>query len=594
MINLNIKEKTPPIENFPNDDIYRVVWAYGSVQKGSTVTGVPEIHILLVDLFFNEVTNKFELSNQTRVIKISIAQLDIVRYMTIWKGQKRLNGFWEDFLEYESNTRFDLDTTDSMSVKYSSLNQNGTYSYLFPYNKYKIANINKQNFGKFTNSTFTKISNDNYDVIVPSMELYTSTYTPHEQQIRNKLVQYSLDNTLNDYIKSSEEESGKYIIELYHSKTITNISFLAYASLNNITRQRLSKLRSSLENGIIDKYPVILPYHPSNISLQGDGFWIDNKTFFMLRINNYSLPADFEIDNIADEIEVEENNKSNSQNKTVSSIKKDLVDYELPATNNHNPHFKNASLPIISEVGLLGDSKHKIQNKKKTTIVQKTDNTPLVQNTENVTNISSSEADSTNDSENTGKVYVKSENILHQSKALDLFLNSINLIKNEKKYIGDEKKLIIINELYYLDKNANLNINKYFIEFKDILKAKNEKSVFAKMNQIKKNKKEIGGKGTKEFLGYRKCFVLKICLNNGIWFYLIEIERKDDKEGFSGLLLKPLKEFNINELKDLLIDIGNKKGVLKNIEFKDKFVTFKHSANLVDLFLRVFKKIIKH
>ena len=388
MINLNIKEKTPPIENFPNDDIYRVVWAYGSVQKGSTVTGVPEIHILLVDLFFNEVTNKFELSNQTRVIKISIAQLDIVRYMTIWKGQKRLNGFWEDFLEYESNTRFDLDTTDSMSVKYSSLNQNGTYSYLFPYNKYKIANINKQNFGKFTNSTFTKISNDNYDVIVPSMELYTSTYTPHEQQIRNKLVQYSLDNTLNDYIKSSEEESGKYIIELYHSKTITNISFLAYASLNNITRQRLSKLRSSLENGIIDKYPVILPYHPSNISLQGDGFWIDNKTFFMLRINNYSLPADFEIDNIADEIEVEENNKSNSQNKTVSSIKKDLVDYELPATNNHNPHFKNASLPIISEVGLLGDSKHKIQNKKKTTIVQKTDNTPLVQNTENVTNLS--------------------------------------------------------------------------------------------------------------------------------------------------------------------------------------------------------------
>lgn len=593
MINLNIKEKTPPLENFPNDDIYRVVWAYGSVQKGSTVTGVPEIHILLVDVFFNEFINKFELSNQTRVIKISIAQLDIVRYMTIWKGQKRLNGFWEDFLEYESNARFDLDTTDSMSIKYSSLNQNGTYSYLFPYNKYKIANINKQNFGKFTNSTFTEISNDNYDVIVPSMELYTSTYTPHEQQIRNKLVQYSLDNTLNDYIKSSEEESGKYIIELYHSKTITNISFLAYASLNNITRQRLSKLRSSLENGIIDKYPVILPYHPSNISLQGDGFWIDNKTFFMLRINNYSLPADFEIDNIADEIEVEENNKSNSQNKTVSSIKKDLDDYELPATNNHNPHVKNASLPIISEVGLLGDSKHKIENKKKITIVQKTENISLVQNTENITNVSSSEADSANDSKNTGKVYVKSENILHQSKALDLFLSSINLIKNEKKYI-DEKKLIIINELYYLDKNANLNINKHFIEFKDILKAKDEKNIFAKMNQIKKNKKEIDGKGKKEFLGYRKCFVLKICLNNGIWFYLIEIERKDDKEGFSGLLLKPINDFNKKELENLLIDISNKKGILKNIEFKDKFVTFKHSVNLVDLFLRVFKKMIKH
>jgi len=53
MINIAFKEKTPPIDRFPNDDIFRVIWAYGSVQKGLTVTGVPEIHILLVDLFFN-------------------------------------------------------------------------------------------------------------------------------------------------------------------------------------------------------------------------------------------------------------------------------------------------------------------------------------------------------------------------------------------------------------------------------------------------------------------------------------------------------------------------------------------------------------
>ena len=58
MINLTFKEKTPPIDRFPNDDIFRVVWAYGSVQKGLTVTGVPEIHILLVDLFFNTLKNE--------------------------------------------------------------------------------------------------------------------------------------------------------------------------------------------------------------------------------------------------------------------------------------------------------------------------------------------------------------------------------------------------------------------------------------------------------------------------------------------------------------------------------------------------------
>ena len=130
MINLTFKEKTPPIDRFPNDDIFRVVWAYGSVQKGSTVTGIPEIHVLLVELTFNNSTNEYELSKQTKVVKISIAQLDIVRYMTIWKGQKRINGCWDNFSDYKSNVRFDLDTTNSESLNYSKQNQNKTYSYL--------------------------------------------------------------------------------------------------------------------------------------------------------------------------------------------------------------------------------------------------------------------------------------------------------------------------------------------------------------------------------------------------------------------------------------------------------------------------------
>lgn len=309
----------------------------------------------------------------------------------------------------------------------------------------------------------------------------------------------------------------------------------------------------------------------------------------MLRINKYSLPADFEIDNITDELEVEENNKSNSKNTTISSIERDLDNYELPATNNHNPHIRNGSLAIISEIELLDDSEHKIENKKKTTIVEKRDNTTLVQNTENIENVSSSEADSANDSENTGKLYIKSGNTLQQSKALDLFLNSINVIKNEKKYIGDKEKSIVIDELYYLDKNSDLNIDKCFIEFKDILEAKNEKSTFAYMKEIKEHKRAYSGN--------RKCFVLKICLNNGIWFYLIEIERKDNEKGFSGLLLKPINEFNKSELEDLLINIIKKKGIVKNIKFKDKFEVFKHSLDktkndLVDTFLRNFKKMI--
>ena len=108
---------------------------------------------------------------------------------------------------------------------------------------------------------------------------------------------------------------------------------IAYASLNQITRQRLSKTRASLENGMVDKYPVILPYQPTSLSIQGDGFWINENTFFMLRINKYSLPNDYEIELIKEELDIEESKKENDKNKSYGQIPRNLDDYQLPATN---------------------------------------------------------------------------------------------------------------------------------------------------------------------------------------------------------------------------------------------------------------------
>jgi hypothetical protein len=590
MINLTFKEKTPPIDRFPNDDIFRVVWAYGSVQKGLTVTGVPEIHILLVDLFFNTLKNEFQLSNKTRVVKISIAQLDIVRYMTIWKGQKRINGCWENFSDYKSNVRFDLDTTNSESLNYSKQNQNKTYSYLFPFNKYKIENIDKQYFVKFTNSTFTKISHDNIDVIIPSMELFTSTYAPHEQQIRYKLIQKSLSDTLDDYVKSSTEDSGKYII---------NIVFLAYASLNQITRQRLSKTRASLENGMVDKYPVILPYHPTSLSIQGDGFWINENTFFMLRINKYSLPDDYEIVLIKEELDIEESKKENDKNKSYGQIPRNLDDYQLPATNEHNPHRRNGYLSLISEVDLLDDVKYKISRKVNIKTIKAEEKNREIQNTYDIKNVSSGEADSTKDSEKTAKLCIKEENKkLHQSKALDSFLNDILQMRDTKTDISEGNKIYISN-IHFLNEEANFVPIKYFIQFNDILRARGEKNSFARMiNRIEEKDKSGKTKRKNFFFGYRRCFLLKICLSNGKWFYLLEIERKDNVEGFSGLLLKPLNEFDKAILEENIMTVIKAKGILKNATFKIKNVIFKHavdkkSGSLIDCYSKNFRKILK-
>ena len=430
------------------------------------------------------------------------------------------------------------------------------------------------------------------------MELFTSTYAPHEQQIRYKLIQKSLSDTLDDYVKSSIEDSGKYIIELVEDKVDSNIVFLAYASLNQITRQRLSKTRASLENGMVDKYPVILPYHPTSLSIQGDGFWINENTFFMLRINKYSLPNDYEIVLIKEELDIEESKKENDKNKSYGQIPRNLDDYQLPATNEHNPHRRNGYLSLISEVDLLDDVKYKISRKVNIKTIKAEEKNREIQNTDDIENVSSGEADSTKDSEKTGKLCIKEENKkLHQSKALDSFLNDILQMRDTKTDISEGNKIYISN-IHFLNEEANFEPITYFIQFKDILIARGEKNSFARMiNRIKEKDKSGKTKSKNLFFGYRRCFLLKICLSNGKWFYLLEIERKDNTEGFSGLLLKPENEFDKAILEENIMTVIKAKGILKNATFKIKNVIFKHavdkkSGSLIDCYSKNFRKII--
>ena len=368
--------------------------------------------------------------------------------------------------------------------------------------------------------------------------------------------------------------------------------------LNQITRQRLSKVRASLENGMIDKYPVILPYHPTSLSIQGDGFWIDKNTFFMFRINRYSLPNDFEIVELKDELDIEENKKENDKSKSYGQIPKNLEDYDLPMTDEHNPHRRNGYLALISEVDLLEDSKHKISRKINVKTIKAQESNTEIQNNENIEGVSSGESDSTKDSEKTGKLCTKQENKkLHQSKALDLFLNDIFQMRDKKVDITEGNK-IYITDASCVNEEANIELDKYFIIFKDILHSKNETNSFAVMKNRIEEKDKLGKTKRKDtFIGYRRCFLLKICLNNGKWFYILEIERKDNIEGFSGLLLMPDKEFDKNTLEDEILKIIKAKGILKNIAFENKCIIFKHvvdkeSGGLIDCYLKIFRRIV--
>ena len=48
--NIQIDEKVSPVEAFPDDDILRVVWAYGAIYKNIGKTAVPYVDILLKEI----------------------------------------------------------------------------------------------------------------------------------------------------------------------------------------------------------------------------------------------------------------------------------------------------------------------------------------------------------------------------------------------------------------------------------------------------------------------------------------------------------------------------------------------------------------
>ena len=559
-----IDKTIPPIGNFPKDDKLRVVWMYGAVYKNIGRTRAPEIKIML-----KEILPSGELSTIQIFKKISIAQLDIARHMTIWRGNRRTISLWKSFNDgYEADKLFSLKTETSKSISFTEKKPNSDYGHFPPY-KYKMDRIeNKSDYWDFANATFTKIESDHgVTVIIPSMELFTSTYVPQEQKLRNRLLQYRLDDILAVYIKSGQIIGDNYHLELYGSKLETDIAFLAYAKFNNVSRQRLSKLFASLEisSNFPERYPVVLPYHPTEIEVQGDGIWLDKTTFFMFRINKYSLPRDNEIESYALELEFEDD-ESQEKKKQYVKAPQELDDIDTPITNDYNPHTKNASQHILSEVSTLNANNTRIKHRKESiTVLNNVDLKIDVDNTEDITQISSGEADRTSDSENTGNIKIDSKeekSYLQQSDVLKLVISALNYLKDEKVNISDSKDEAFIEKIYFVDEVCALSEQQMTTQFSRVLiQSGREVEVWAR-----KVKNEKYGR---KFIGYRNYMLLKIVLSDNRYAYLFEIDKKDTENGFSGMILELAhlnEEIDIYTLSELLNEVMLHQGVLKKVE----------------------------
>ena len=562
------------IDSFPKDNKLRVVWAYGAVYKNIGKTRVPEICIML-----KEIEPNGQLSNKQIFRKVSVAQLDTVRYMTIWKGNKKTKHNWKSFDGYYAeNKLFSFDTTTASSMTFIEKRPNFQYSYFPPY-RYKFDHIdNKIDYYSFANATFTKFETaDGITVVVPSMELLTSTYVPQEQKIRYKLIQHRLDDVLDKYIKSSRADGEKYKIELYESKIETNISFLAYAKFNKISRQRLQKLRASIETGsqYPERYPIVLPYHPSNLDLQGDGIWLDKGIFFMFRINNYSLPIDNEIESYAEEMKFKID-KSKQKNKSYGRIAQDINDYEVSFTNKHNPHRKNASLHMVSEVGVLNPCNGSIKHKKcKLNILVNSERDIGIENIEDIDSISSAQSDQTNDSNKTGGIKFGKHNKTHlkQSEVLTMVIESLKYLRDNYIDLSNDGSNVYVENILFVGEECELYTEQTGTQFFSVLKkAKKETNSWVKKKKIED--------GKTIFLGYRNYMLIKIILNNGTYIYLFEIDRKPNDNGYLGMMFSVVGEISKELLVNLLCQVMDKRGVVKKVKLSGLApITFRHKTN---------------
>ncbi len=566
---------TPPIKSFPDDDKIRVVWAQTAVIKNlNGTTNVPNVEIML-----KEVLPDGTLSEMYKFVYIAVSELDIVRPMTIWKGNKKTEHTWNKFQSYRTNIdfSFDFDVNNPESIKFSDKRADSKYGYFPPY-VYKFSDIKeKAKLAHCLNSRFTKLTTVGGTVVlIPSLEFFTYTYTPHEKIIRNKLLQFPLDETLNDYINSSNIKDRRYYIELKRGKVITNEAFLAYAKFNQITRFRLQILRNSLEvySDYPERYPVVLPYHPHKLDILADGIWLDKETFFAFRINNYSLPTEHSIVSLT--IERENNPKLPSDDEpSYRRYPQELEDDDdISLGHDNQPHVGNGSRHIISEVGVLNANNCNIEHEIRTVKTEKPEQIDF-ENTDDIDELSSSESTGAEEAKNIGKAKIVPKNSdkshLRQSDILNMVKEALVHMIDEKVNISTASDNVFIREIYFVDEDCILHTSQMATQFSRVIK-----SFGQKVTPWVKYKKHIDGK--REFTGYRNYLLIKIVLTNGKFVYLFEIDRKDDNESFLGLVFNMGgAEVDGYSLNNLLSGVMDKTGRYVDGSIGvNSFMTFKH------------------
>lgn len=550
----------PKIVAFPDDQQLRVIWWYGPVFKNNSDSNVPKVLVLTRLLDENDV-----LTDQNQHFNINVTELELVRIGSIWKGRERQDNLYTAIEDYRYNLEFTFDFTASEpeSISFDASIEKGKR--VIPPFRYSLGDFKDRYVSKkqFLNSTLTKLeSKKEITVLIPSLELLTSAIAPEHKLLRAHLLYKSIDEICTGYMNSGSEKDGAYIVESKNGYFRSNLTLLAYMRNNQKSRSRLSMIWTSMQAGSSkypDRYPVILPYHPTELTLKGDGVKINENTFLMLRINGFSLPTDYPVHNIINEpVQDPEQYMSNESQRKLLQPQNPRQKDDLPITGDNDPHREAGELYIRTEVKIIGPEP-KIELFKK----QKTNNEPpkvILLNKQEVKALSSGEKNYRKGSK--GIAAAKQGPI----KTGENLSNVEWAIKELNDLANDPKSNVAC--FAYIGKNcAERTVPTFcYITESEMLQNHNRKWYLYDKSKKKDNKDE----NTKGGLRYRKFLIVRITLKDNQTIYLLEIEQKGN-EAFSGLLFRTNCDLSHQSIEELLLKIINNEGRFRK-RVKNKLV----------------------
>ncbi len=602
-----------PFKNLPDNDNYYLVLNYCAAVKLKNESLIPNIQVILRKVNIDNLT--VIKNSPDIVVYLPIPELDEVRIGSVWKRHKKVLDRWKifDTLEYMEDVNFNFDFTihNPRIVKFNeeidSLGDSLSNIYKINFEKSEEKNIpffNKTNYTKL-------ISDEGITVLIPSIELFVSAYTPQHKIIKQRLLQFNLDDAINEFINldNSKVENQEYLIGLYKKLEDSNIKFLAYAKFNNISRNRISYLSSSLEfnsgdiiSGYQVRYPIVLPYHPLHLFINSDGLWLNEKTFLIQRIYIISIPSDITVKAIIKGIihKVEKKfykpEKKESKPKIIES-EEENQDYESGITNlseveditgmdsNKQPRRRESLYRVQTQVKTIDDNKPKIEILKieeekieliedpeaednKQIDVQNDQETPK-KNKENIENVDGSDAEKLPSGDNSKQIkYLTSHCDIETNILLNQIIEILNIFKIEQ----------IISDYKFLDKDfKELDEFKKTTFYETLLNnGFNKKDLEDNWYRLKKREN-----GELKELGYREYFLIGI-KSIDKYYYLLEIGKKESESSYLGVIIRDISFNKISneELAKILKKVVQNEG---NYSKKDPSVTDVKKLKAVDL-----------